>query len=175
MKGRDMGSYRVYKANRNGNGTASEWQLSHKSQDQYSPWKCFLSLAPQCADADVNGNARFDWDNSIRLKMDITDLSEFLAVLEWKKAQAGFDGKIFHKKGDENKIINFSYNQKNNQYYLRVSHQTSNGVNTLQQGISLAEGCALQTLIQNAIVKMTGWGSTGKRRNPISEAPAKND
>lgn len=158
-----MNTYRVYRANKQGNGTATEWQLSFKSQEQYSPWKMFFSIAKQ-VEQDNNGNARFDWENAIRVKMDVSDLCEILAVLEHKQAQAGNGGKIFHKMGNDNKIINFFHNESTNNYFLKVSHQTTEGVVASQQNISIAEGCALRVLIEQAIVKLTYWGVRGYQK-----------
>lgn len=158
-----MNTYRVYKANKQGNGSATEWQLSFKSQEQYNPWKLFFSIATQTT-TDENGNARFDWENAIRVKMDVSDLCEILAVLEHKQSQVGNNGKIFHKMGNDNKIINFFHNENTNNYFIKVSHQTTGGVVSHQQNMSIAEGCALRVLIEQAIVKLTYWGVRGYQK-----------
>jgi hypothetical protein len=159
-----MNAYRVYRANKQENGTASEWQLSFKSQEKYNPWKLFYSIASQ-AGIDENGNARFDWENATRVKMDVSDLCKILAVLEHKQSQAGHGGKIFHKHGNDNKIINFIHNENSNNYFMKVSHQSPAGVVTLQQNLSIGEGCALRVLIEQAIIKLTNWGTRGTRKN----------
>lgn len=163
-----MGSYRVYKANKQGTGAASEWQLSFKGQEKFSPWKVFFSIAKQLPQ-DENGNARFDWDHAIRLKMDVSDLCEIIAVLENKQKEAGYGGKIFHKHGSDNKIINFIHNSENNNYFMKVSHQSPNGVTALQQNLSIGEGCALHILLKEAILKLTNWGYTSARKSYAPE------
>ena len=159
-----MNSFRVYRANKQENGTASEWQLSYKNQEKYNPWKLFFSIATQ-AGKDDNGNARFDWENAIKVKMEVSDLCEILAVLEHKQQQAGHGGKIFHKRGDENKIITFFHNEDNNNYFMKVSHQSPKGVVAYQLNLSIAEGCALRVLIEQAIIKLTNWGIRGTQKN----------
>ena len=159
-----MSGYRVYKANKQGTGSATEWQLSFKSQEKFSPWKLFFTIASQL-EKDENGNPHFDWDKAIRVKMDVSDVSEILAVLEGYQKEAGYGGKIFHKHGDENKIINFIHNPENGNYFIKVSHQSSNGVMALQQNMTIAEGCALRILLQNALLKLTNWGYNNNRKN----------
>lgn len=151
-----MNSYRIYRANKNGTGTATDWQLSFKGQDRFSPWKLFLKIVKQVG-VDDNGNARFNWDQGITVKLDLSDIGEILAVLDWKQAQVGSTGKLFHQNGNENKVINFNYNQNTNNYFIKISHQSANGVNSCQQTISLAEGKIIQTLLGHAILKLTGW------------------
>ncbi len=159
-----MSGYRVYKANKQGTGAASEWQLSFKHQEKFSPWKLFFSIAKQL-EKDEKGNPRFDWDHAICVKMDISDISEILAVLEGAQKEAGYGGKIFHKHGEDNKIINFIHNSENNNYFMKVSHQSPQGVTALQQNLTTAEGCALRTLLQHALIKLTNWGYSGGSKN----------
>ncbi len=159
-----MSNYRVYKANKQGTGSATEWQLSFKGQEKFSPWKLFFSIAKQL-EKDANGNPRFDWDNAICVKMDITDISEIIAVLEDQQKEAGNGGKIFHQHGTENKIINFIQNREHGGYFMKISHQSQKGVITLQQNLTMGEGCALRILLQNAVLKLTNWGYVNKRKN----------
>ena len=159
-----MSSYRVYKANKQGTGAASEWQLSFKNQERFSPWKLFFSIAKQL-NKDENGNPHFNWDNAIRVKMDVTDISEILAVLENKQKEAGYGGKIFHKHGNNNKIINFIHNPEKSNYFIKVSHQSASGVVALQQNLTIAEGCALRILLEHALLKLTNWGYSNMQKN----------
>jgi hypothetical protein len=159
-----MSGFRVYKANKQGTGTASEWQLSFKSQEKFSPWKLFFSIAKQLK-KDEKGNPRFDWDNAICVKMDVTDISEIIAVLENRQKEAGYGGKIFHKHGNENKIINFIHNPEHDNFFIKVSHQSQKGVIALQQNLTIAEGCALRILLQHALLKLTNWGYSSMRKN----------
>ena len=167
-----MNTYRVYRANKQGNGTASEWQLSYKGYEKYSPWKLFFSIATQ-TETDENGNARFDWDHAICVKMDVSDLCEILAVLEHKQSEAGNGGKIFHKKGNDNKIINFIHNENTKNYFIKVSHQSDKGVVAYQQNMSIAEGCALRVLIEQAIVKLANWGISGIEKDDANNSMQK--
>ncbi len=159
-----MNAYRIYKPNKQGNGSASEWQLSFKREEKFSPWKLFFSIAKQTG-TDENGNNRFDWDNAIKVKMDVNDLCEILAVLEDKQKEAGNGGKIFHQYGNANKIINFIHNEENNNFFIKVSHQNNGNVVSLQHNLSIGEGCALKVLIEEAIIKLTNWGYNNYRKN----------
>ena len=152
-----MNTFRVYKPNKQGTGTASQWQLSYKNDDRYHPWKLFYSIATQTG-MDENGNARFDWENAIKVKMDIPDLGEILAVLEHQQQQVGHDGKLFHKSGANNKVINFFHNEANNNYFMKVSSKTSQGVIAYQQNMTIGEGCALRVLLKEAVLKLSYWG-----------------
>lgn len=159
-----MNTFRVYKPNKQGTGSASQWQLSYKSDDRYNPWKLFYEIAKQTV-IDENGNARFDWENSIKVKMDISDIGEILAVLEQKQQQVGQDGKIFHKTEANNKVINFFFNEKTNNFFIKVSRQTTEGVVALQQNMSIGEGCTLRILLHEAILKLSYWGIRNVQKN----------
>ena len=159
-----MNTFRVYKPNKQATGTASQWQLSFKKDEKYNPWKLFYEMAKQTG-IDEKGNARFDWENAIRVKMDIPDLGEILAVLEQKQQQVGNDGKIFHKTDSNNKIINFFYNENSKNYFMKVSRQTAEGVVAFQQNMTIGEGCALSILLKEAIVKLSCWGTRNVQKN----------
>lgn len=159
-----MNTFRVYKPNKQGTGTASQWQLSYQSDDRYHPWKLFYKIATQMG-ADENGNARFDWDNSIKVKMDISDLGEILAVLEHQQQQVGQDGKIFHKIGPNTKVINFFHNEANNNYFMKVSGKSPKGAVAYQQNMTIGEGCALRILLKEAVIKLSYWGIRGMQKS----------
>jgi hypothetical protein len=159
-----MNAYRVYKPNKQGTGSASEWQLAFHTQEKFNPWKLFFSIAKQTA-TDENGNNRFDWDNAIKVKMDTSDLGEIIAVLDGKQKEAGHGGKIFHQFNNDNKIINFIKNEDNGSFFIKVSHQRNGDVVSYQQNLTIGEGCALKVLLQEALIKLNNWGYSNYRKN----------
>ncbi len=158
-----MNSFRVYKANKQSKGTASEWQLSYRHGEKYQPWKLFFSIATQIG-VDENGNARFDWEKAICVRMGISDLCEILAVLEGRQESAGHEGKLYHATENDSKVINFFRNEGSGSYCIKVSHKSQRGLVALQQGLSVGEGCALRVLIESAIPKLVNWGVRGSQR-----------
>ena len=148
---------RFYKPNRDGNGTASEWQLSYKEQERYDKWMFFLSFSKQIG-KNEDGNATFDWDKAIRIKLGENDISEILTVLHGQKDSVGTKGSLYHQTpGGGNKIIEFSGNQEG--YYLAVSAQDKDKNNSgkIYQKLTLAEGVLLSVLLKCGLETMFAW------------------
>src|SRR6187402_2909445 len=101
--------FRIYRANKSNTGTATSWQLSYKSEEKYDKYIPFLMAANQTG-TDANGNAQFDWDNKITIKLGENDLGEIMSVLERRKNEVGFNGKgLYHQSPNGgNKVIYFT-------------------------------------------------------------------
>lgn len=149
--------FRIYRANKTNNGVASAWQLSYKPDNKYDKWIPFLSVARQTG-TDANGNAQFDWDGAIRLKLGEVDIGEILAVLTGCQQKAGYSGSIFHQTADGgNKVLNFESVEKG--FSLRVSAQKADKtrVGPHMQTLSFGEGMILKTLLERAVTTIYGW------------------
>ncbi len=151
--------FNVYRANNNGDGSASQWSLGSKKD-------CvFLEMANQKGE-NPNGNANFDWENKIRFKLGESDIGEILAVLAGLKKGVGppipKDGKpsnkgLFHSNDNGNAILHFAEDdsqriwvrlsvQRNGEEPRRITHSMSQG-----------EACVLHTLLRRAIEVMYRW------------------
>lgn len=115
---------------------------------------------------DDNGNARYDWENKITVKLGEADIGEILAVLNGIKDSAGYKGSLYHQTpGGGNKSITFAINQREGQNYvpadgykLRIASQDAQkNLTQVQQLISPAEAEILKTLLQRGLVRMFGW------------------
>ena len=149
--------FRVYRANKSNNGVASAWQLSYKPDNKYDKWIVFLSVSRQTG-TDENGNAQFDWDNAIRMKLGEVDIGEILAVLTGCQPKAGYNGSLYHQAPDGgNKVLNFD--SVENGFSLRVSAQKPDKtrVGPHMQTFSFGEGMTLKTLLERALITIYDW------------------
>lgn len=151
--------FRVYRANKTNNGTASGWQLSYKKDKEYDKYEMFLMLANQKGEPDENGNAKFDWDGGITVKLGENDIGEIMSVLEKRKTEVGFNGKgIFHKTAKGNKVIYFSALEDGKGFGLKVSAQDNEkNKREIRQVIGTHEASVLLTLLRRGVEKMYGW------------------
>lgn len=153
-----MASFRIYKPNKNNTGSVTQWEISLKDIERggrkLKQWMSFLSMAQQSG-VDDNGNARFDWDNQVIVKLEEVDIGEILAVLRGIKPSVGAKGSLFHQSpSGENKVIKFNTNE-NEGYYINISSQDSNknvvkGGHTITEG----EGQILVVFLTKALDKM---------------------
>src|SRR5687768_5293221 len=106
-----MNPFRIYRANKTGNGFATQWQLSYKPKDKYDEFMFFLVGASQNGE-DANGNAKFGWkpeEGAITCKLGVNDLGEIIAVLTGLQQAAGYKGSLYHQTpGGGNKVIKFA-------------------------------------------------------------------
>lgn len=122
-----MASFRIYRANRDNNGNAIQFETRWKEdkQNKYgSEFLSFLTAAKQMGVND-NGDGIFGWkpeQGVINCKLGLNDLGEMISVLEGRKDFVGSKGTLFHETpGGGNKVIGFSV--KDNGYNLKVSAQ----------------------------------------------------
>lgn len=155
-----MKHLRFYRANKNNSGFASSWELSFKEQNKYDPWMMFLRMAPQTG-YDQNDNGVFDWEGQgITVKLGENDIGEILAVLQGRKQSAGYKDSLFHQTpGGGSKTIKFTYDEQSNAYGLQVTSKDKDGklLGPYRQMVSASEGCLLEVLLKQGIVKMYGW------------------
>lgn len=141
--------FRVYKANKAGTGSAIGMDLNVEKG------AVFLEITKQM------GEKRFDWDNKITMKLSVSDMGDFLAVLKGKKDSI----RLFHEpsKGEYkvakevmNTIAELSKGRYG--YALRVSQQAkSRELKAVQISISDDEGEVLRVLLERAVERIYGW------------------
>lgn len=154
--------YRIYRPNRNGDGSALAFQLSYKEKEyngkKYPNWMVFMVAAKQTG-TDNNGNSSFAWKEAINVKLGENDLGEIMAVLEKRKASVGTKGSLFHETpGGGNKVIGFEKNTERGGYNLSVSSKGKDGnVQKSRISISDSEASILLTLLKRAIERMYQW------------------
>src|SRR6476661_202055 len=117
--------FRIYRANSQGTGSATKWQLSHKPDEKYNQWMVFLVAAKQTG-KDENDNASFDWNNNITVKLGIIDVGEILAVLSGAKNSLGQKGSLYHQLNGVSKSVALNYDQDRGTYYLKITLQDQN-------------------------------------------------
>lgn len=154
-----MSNYRIYRANNNGDGSASEFQLSFKKDEQYNPYLLFLVMAPQGPD-NANGDATFLWkEKGITVKLGENDIGEIIAVLDGRKDTLGMKGSLYHQTPNGgNKAIVLNRNEKGG-FWLSVSGQDKdkNSLGKYSHSISDGEASILSTLLKAAVVRLFGW------------------
>lgn len=149
-------SFMLYKARGDGNGAASQWNLS---SDKMS---VFLEMANQRG-KDDKGNARFDWDTKIRFKLGDADIGELLAVLVGLQNGVGpFDTDknkhkgLFHSNQNGNAILSF-WKDDYGRFHIYLSVQRGEEKTVVQHTITKGEACVLSTLLRRAIEVMYRW------------------
>ena len=149
-------SFVMYKATRDGNGAASQWDLAKEKQ------AVFLEMTNQIG-KDDKGNARFDWDNKISFKLGQTDIGEILSVLVGMQDGVGQLDRdknkhkgLFHSNQGGNSILYFAKDERGTlRMYLSVKKGENKTV--AQHAISKGEMCILSTLLRRAIEVMYEW------------------
>lgn len=147
----NLKTYRIYRANKDKKGSASAWQLSFKNQDKFNPYVCFLNVAKQLPEDDANGNAKFDWDNSITVKLGDNDIGEIISVFERRKTSVGMKGALYHQSPNGgNKIVNLEASEHG--YSMSVSSQDKDkNTNRVNQTIGHGEAAFLLVLLKRYV------------------------
>lgn len=118
-----------YHANRQGSGAAVrvEPRVNRRPGDRYNCF--FLDMARQKTVAGqgegASPHATFDWENKITVKLDFTDICEFLTVLEGTRDHVGGkrDG-LYHQTGQNNTLIRFKAHESGG-YALALSRKAA--------------------------------------------------
>lgn len=145
-----------YKAQNEGNGSASQWNLGSNKDS------VFLEMANQKG-KDAKGNASFDWDNKIRFKLGISDIGEILAVLVGlqegigpidpsKKKHKG----LYHSNPKGNSILYFG-KDNSGRFRIYISAKRGEEKTVVQHSITKGEACVLSTLLRRAIEIIYMW------------------
>lgn len=145
-----MNNFRIYRANKNSNGTASQFDFNPKIKS------VFLELAKQTNSKDDRGNPRFDWENKISVKLDALDMSEILLVIYGRKKGIGIQKNgayqgLYHKNKDGDAIIRFEKHSSNLGFYLKVSVRKNNVKTAIDQTVSDSEGMIIKIVFEDAI------------------------
>ncbi len=167
-----MNDLRIYKPNKDvSRGAASTVQIAFKTKTvkgrEGKPVNVervliFWNIAQQTG-VDGNGNASFDWDNSVKAMLGDPDIGEILLVLQGRKDAAGLPGKgdkpasLYHRNKNGNTVIQFSAATNGSGFYISISTQRD-GVNArAAHGISFSEGIILEQLLKDYITRKYGW------------------
>lgn len=145
-----------YKARNDGNGSASQWNLS-SSKDSV-----FLEMTNQNG-KDDKGNAKFDWGNKIRFKLGVSDIGEILSVLVGLQEGVGpLDPKInkhkglYHSNAHGNAILYFG-KDNTGRFRIYLSVKRNNDKTVVQHTITKGEACVISTLLRSAIETIFAW------------------
>lgn len=115
--------YQVFKGS-----AAARFQLE-RPREAYKVGCLFLQAAP--LKGKVDGNNTYDWENKkISVKLGINDLSQI-----HYKLKVGERVELFHKFGDDNKIINFDPKEGGG-YWLKIA-ESSNVDKTKKNSVSV--------------------------------------
>jgi hypothetical protein len=89
----------IYHPNGKGTGGAAKFEL-HRAHDS-SAGCIMLKMASQCAIGSRSGEtpqfARFDWENAITVKLDFSDISAMLQVLNGECESLGDGHGLYHR------------------------------------------------------------------------------
>jgi len=153
-----MKQLRFYRISKEYTGCAVAFELSYKENNKYDKYQAFLMAAKQANGDDANGNAKFDWDNGITVKLGENDLFEILSVLEGRKESVGTKGSLFHQTpGGGNKSIGLQ--EKDNGFFLSISAQNKEKteVKKVFMNLSHSEASGLCVLIKKTIERIFEW------------------
>ena len=139
--------YTLYKPTKKQTGGAIKFNV-HKT-GKFS----FMKAAPQIAPM---GESRvFGWEDedSINVKMGLSDLGAFLSVIQGY-AEDGL-AKLFHKTDTDNKVIEFRHVPSRGGYSLSISHKRGGAdARSVFVGLTYAEVMILKVYIENTIRQM---------------------
>ncbi len=147
-----------YHPSQKGGGAALRFdlRLNRGGEDRYNCF--FLEMANQNGVGGQEGGRRrpasFDWENKVVVKLDFLDVSEFLAVLEGRRPQAG-DGQngMYHSSADASTLISFRKHNEREGYALSLSKKKKDGAQLFKGHILLseAEATGLRCVFQTAL------------------------
>ena len=146
----------MYHPNSAGTGAALQLEprLNRQASDRYNFF--FLELAAQKGVADraggKAGNASFDWEHKLTVKLDFTDLCEILAVLEGRAERLGGQKNgLFHRNGESSTVITLQKGDRGG-YFLGLSKKSGEGpVLRVSILLSDAEMIGLRCVLQGGL------------------------
>jgi hypothetical protein len=147
-----------YHPSQKGGGAALRFdlRLNRSGEDRYN---CFFEeMANQNGVGGQEGGQRkpasFDWQGKVTVKLDFLDVSEFLAVIEGRRPQAG-DGQngMYHSSADASTLISFRRHAEREGYALSLSKKKKDGTQLFKGHILLseAEATGLRCVFQTAL------------------------
>lgn len=159
-----MKDFRIYKPKKDGNGSATSFQMREDTRDKYGTVITFLQGAQQIP--SDNDNSAFAWkdkdknkDKIVNMKLDVNDWSELLSVLSGKKDFVGTSEKygIYHENQHGSTGLKFMHEKSKSHYTLRLSSKNGNDLIIVSHLVSYAEGQVLKVLAERAIAKLFDW------------------
>ena len=152
-----MQEFRIYRANKQGNGAASKFSTRSDTSSKYPEQLLFVETAAQIG-TDDDDNAKFDWrskDNplakSVVMKLGVPDATAILAVIKGRMPEA----KLFHQNSRGNAALTLNYYK--GQLSWQISSKIDDNVVQLRHMISLAEAVALEVLLERFILLYYKW------------------
>lgn len=147
-----MKEYRIYKPNTVGTGAASTWNVKF-TNGRKSHACVFLEMAKQIP--SEGENAKFDWENCLRIKLEAVDVGELLAVL-YHDVEAINNGKgLFHQNDKGNVTLNFGVADRG--YFLRMGRKRDGQVSEVKHGVTFGEAAILRKLLEHSLDCMFQW------------------
>ena len=152
----------LYHPNAKGTGSALrlEPRINRDDRDRYNCF--FLEMASQKGVATRPGgsvgNASFDWEDKITVKLGFMDIAECLTVLEGRadKVGAGRNG-LYHATGAGSTLIAFMANREQGTFYLSLSAKRTGEEAPRKVGMTLSgvEATGLRCLLQTGLFFVT--------------------
>jgi hypothetical protein len=153
-----MKNFRIYRPTKNGNGFASEWQLSYKENNKFDQYMMFLTVAPQIGIDEETKNAKFDWkEKAIVIKLGENDIAELIATFSGMQPQLGAKGLFHQTPNGGNK--NLAIVKGDTSFSLKISSQDTNKIVTgpYFHSISNGEASILLVLLRRAVERIFDW------------------
>lgn len=145
------GHVAIYKANNKKTGTAAQFKISREKRCM------FLEMAKQY------DTKKFDWEHKIVAKLDETDISKILSLVNdtWvapsRQSKPGLE--LYHENARGNKIINIAKQTNPNYpgYYMVVSASEGDKKDRIGIPISPDEVEYLKVGLSRALEVILGW------------------
>lgn len=116
----------------------------------------FLETAKQIG-KNENGNAQYDWQNKITMKLGVPDVAEIAAVLAGRKESVGAKGSLFHQTpSGGNKVLDVKSTDKGYEFSLSAK-DAEDKVSRAYIALNHAEAELLCTMLRHAMVLMHNW------------------
>lgn len=158
-----MNNYTLYKPFKNKEGkflgAASSLEFKTGEPDKYGNFDAmvFWNMAPQSGEKD--GNALFDWENKITMKLGIPDLGELLAVLNGNKDSVSNNGSLYHQNAKGNTVLKFSFDKEKQRYIAQLSTKRDSDTKQYGHSFSVGEAEVLRVLLTSAVESFYKWGA----------------
>ena len=154
----------LYHPSSAGNGSAFQLEprFNRRGTDRYNCF--FLELANQKTTASMAEGrkvpATFDWENKLTVKLDFSDLCEFLCVLEGRSDKAGGQRNgLYHDNGEASTLITFQRNTEKGGYFVSLSRKSKAGAPARAHFLlGETEAAGLRALFQTGLFFMVFHG-----------------
>lgn len=150
-----MAAFRIYRANKNGNGAASSINIRGIKGEFEEETLLFWEASSQAAN-DKNGNATFAWKDktkTVKMKLGEADVGNLLATLNGVQKET----KLFHQNKNGNTTLTFAPSEKGG-YSVRISSKNGNDAPVaVSHTISVPEAEVFRVLLNQAVLRLYNW------------------